>query len=101
MVARSKDAAGPFEQLSSPILERSEAWLAPGHNSVIADDQGADWILYHAIDPRRAVRARVMLLDRVEYRDGWPRIAGGRPSRSPRRAPAIDAAVDPQGALHF
>jgi arabinan endo-1,5-alpha-L-arabinosidase len=89
MVARSKDALGPFEKLSSPILERSESWLAPGHNSVIADDEGGDWLLYHAINPRRAIRARVMLLDRLEYRDGWPTIAGGRPSDAPRRAPAV------------
>ena len=56
MVARSKNATGPFERLSeaqknnsSAILARNEAWLAPGHNSVITDDAGQDWIVYHAI----------------------------------------------------
>ena len=89
MVARSANAMGPFERLSRPILERSAAWLAPGHNSVIADDEGTDWILYHAIDPRRPDRARVMLLERLEYRDGWPRVADGQPSHSPQKGPAI------------
>lgn len=87
MVARASSAWGPFEELATPILERSTAWLAPGHNSTIADDAGNDWILYHAIaEPERG---RVMLLDRIVYRDGWPRIAGDRPSELPRHAPLV------------
>jgi len=80
MVARARDALGPFEELEPPILEASDAWLAPGHNSVIADRRGNDWIVYHAIDPaRHAARTapgveRVMLIDRLEYSDGWPRV---------------------------
>ena len=85
MVARSKSPLGPFELLGAPILERSAHWLAPGHNSVIADNAGSDWILYHAM---RTVPRRLMLLDRIEYRDGWPRIEGDQPSAEPRRAPA-------------
>jgi arabinan endo-1,5-alpha-L-arabinosidase len=87
MVARSRDAFGPFEELAEPLLERSAAWLAPGHNSLIADDAGTDWLLYHAFDARSGRRARVMLLDRIEYRDGWPRIQGRAPSESARAAP--------------
>ena len=85
-VARSKDALGPFELLGTPILEQNAAWQAPGHNSVIADDAGTDWILYHAI---RDGSRRLMLLDRIEYRDGWPRIAGDQPSVAPQRAPVL------------
>jgi hypothetical protein len=29
-----------------------------------------------------------MLLDRIVYVDGWPRIADGRPSSAPQAAPA-------------
>jgi arabinan endo-1,5-alpha-L-arabinosidase len=80
MVARSRDALGPYEALEAPILEASDAWLAPGHNSVATDDTGNDWIVYHAVDPvRHAARQapgveRMMLIDRLEYRDGWPRV---------------------------
>jgi arabinan endo-1,5-alpha-L-arabinosidase len=80
MVARSRNALGPFEELEPPVLEKSDAWLAPGHNSVAVGDDGSDWIVYHAIDARRhAARLqpgveRVMLIDRLEYADGWPRI---------------------------
>jgi arabinan endo-1,5-alpha-L-arabinosidase len=89
MVARSRSATGPFETLEqtngtphSIILGKYGRWIAPGHNSVITDELGRDWILYHAVDERRP-RAkpgddvntrRVMLIDRIEWKDGWPRI---------------------------
>jgi beta-xylosidase len=57
LVARSRSATGPFERFgeasgaeSSAILERDERWNAPGHNSVVRDATGQDWLLYHAID---------------------------------------------------
>jgi arabinan endo-1,5-alpha-L-arabinosidase len=105
LVARSKSPAGPFETLAratgaadSAILRRSERWLAPGHNSVVTDRAGQDWIAYHAIDVNRpylekelggdrSVR-RVMLLDRLGWRDGWPSVEGGSPSAAPVHAPS-------------
>lgn len=99
MVARASDALGPFEVLGSAILERNEAWLAPGHNSIVTDDEGIEWMLYHAIRADRAHsedRARVMLLERVIYRDGWPRVAGNQPSVGPQVAPAIRPVVASQ-----
>ncbi len=106
MVARSKSATGPFETLAqsqgksnSVILERNERFIAPGHNSVIRDDAGQDWIFYHAIDSRnrllksdisgdRDVR-RIMLMDRLVYRRGWPTVERGSPSTTRQRAPVI------------
>lgn len=92
MVARSRSATGPFETLAqatgspnSVILERYGYWVAPGHNSVIRDAGGQDWMLYHAVDSRRP-RAndsdeintrRVMLIDRIVWKDGWPTVATG------------------------
>ena len=102
MVARSRSATGPFEILSTRsgdtngvILERSGHWVAPGHNSVIRDASGADWMVYHAVDARRprskpgddVNTRRVMLIDRITYRDGWPRVDGA-PSTAPRPAPS-------------
>ncbi len=105
MVARSGNALGPFEHLSdaaregsNAILENSGFWLAPGHNSVVTDDEGVDWLLYHAVDPERRyfedlprgkASPRVMLLDRIIYRDGWPRVDADRPSNTSRHRPAI------------
>lgn len=105
MVARASDALGPFERYQgaggtddSAILKFNGFWLAPGHNSVVRDAEGTDWILYHAIDAARAhfedephgrMSPRLMLLDRIVYRNGWPRIAGDQPSTRYREAPAL------------
>ena len=110
MVARSRSPTGPFETLqqatgasNSVILAARGHWVAPGHNAVIEDAAGDLWILYHAVDARRPrVRhdadintRRVMLLDRLEWREGWPRVAGSGPSDGPVRAPPISlGAVD-------
>lgn len=103
LVARSRSATGPFETLkdsgapSSVILAARGNWVAPGHNAVIEDAAGEHWMLYHAVD-RRNPRSRptddinsrrVMLIDRIVWRDGWPRIEGDGPSDGAQRAPAI------------
>lgn len=87
MVARSRSALGPFETLEqatgvphSIILSKSARWIAPGHNSIVTDSAGGDWIAYHAVDSRRIRQKstdepnsrRVMLIDRLDWRDGWP-----------------------------
>ena len=103
LVARSRSATGPFETMaaatgarSSVILEQRGIWVAPGHNSVIEDERGDHWMLYHAVDARRP-RAkptddvntrRIMLIDKIVWKDGWPRIEGSGPSSGPRPAPA-------------
>ncbi len=102
LVARSRSATGPFETLkaaagapSCVILEQRGNWLAPGHNSIVQDESGRDWILYHAVDTRRPKTKpaddintrRVMLIDRIVWRDGWPRLEGGGPSSGPQPRP--------------
>jgi arabinan endo-1,5-alpha-L-arabinosidase len=108
MVARSRSATGPFETLAqatgepqSVILELNTRFIAPGHNSVVRDAAGDDWIIYHAIDASkrnvetniagdRDVR-RIMLMDRIVWRRGWPRVEWGSPSTLPKRAPIVAA----------
>jgi arabinan endo-1,5-alpha-L-arabinosidase len=91
MVARAHSPFGPFTRLGeadgsgrSVILEADGAWLAPGHNSIHTDAAGRDWMLYHAIDPRQPtlvdqvhgrIARRVLLVEPLEYVDGWPRVA--------------------------
>ncbi len=107
-VARSRSATGPFEtraqatgQPGSAILVRNDRWLAPGHNSVVTDAAGHDWLAYHAISVRKKTfhavndeqedSRRVLLLDRLEYVDGWPRVVPnhGTPSVGPVPAPVV------------
>ncbi|HEX4694672.1 glycoside hydrolase family 43 protein [Sphingomonas sp.] len=102
LVARSRLATGPFtvrrdpvSGLALPVVARSAAWIAPGHNAVIADAAGRLWMLYHGVDAARprsrpsdqVNTRRVMLLDPLTFVDGWPTVAGGTPSSRSQSAP--------------
>lgn len=96
MVARAEQATGPFKTLaeatsvqSSVILERNERWMAPGHNSIITDDAGQDWMVYHAIDSNDKHKGRVMLIDKVTYKEGWPYIENKNPSIAEQKGPVF------------
>jgi arabinan endo-1,5-alpha-L-arabinosidase len=98
LVARSRNATGPFEKLTpNPVILAARGkWHAPGHNSIITDASGQDWIVYHAVDvgkprtnPKDDINTRrIMLIDRIVWRDGWPRIAGDGASSQPQTRPA-------------
>ena len=103
MVARSRSATGPFEKRAeatgefggSVILQMNERWKGTGHNAVVRDEAGQDWILYHAFDPvdpfnpgTESVK-RPMLIDPIVYRDGWPQIEGSSPSTSEQQGPLV------------
>jgi arabinan endo-1,5-alpha-L-arabinosidase len=53
-------------------------------------------MLYHAVDAQRprskpadeVNTRRVMLIDRIVWRDGWPHLTGGGPSEGPQPAPS-------------
>lgn len=92
MVARSKNPTGPFEKFKNEqgrhvILSKNETWLAPGHNSVIEDESGQYWIIYHAINASFPEKGRLMLMDRMEFKNGWPRILRNSPSTNKEIAP--------------
>ena len=107
MVARSKSATGPFETLEqakgvphSLMLFKSDRWLAPGHNSIVTDKEGDIWIVYHAIDVNGRGRRqedeinsrRILLIDKIEWKDGWPHV--GTPSDVPQPLQSPDRAAD-------
>ena len=56
-------------------------FFGPGHNSeIVTDNKGNDWILYHAYTKFTGDRYRTLMLDKVEWKDGWPVINAGYPS---------------------
>ena len=98
MAARSENPEGPFVRIcetraknSSTILEKSERWLAPGHNSIITDDNGQDWIVYHAIscNPSMKSNGRILLIDPLFYKNGWPFVENNVPSSNSSTVPFI------------
>ncbi|MFA9447091.1 family 43 glycosylhydrolase [Egicoccus sp. AB-alg6-2] len=79
------------------LLEGGEDFVGPGHHDLVTDDDGQDWLLYHAYErdrptaPSGAPR-RVLMLDPLDWDDdGWPQVRGGTvPQTGERPMPAVD-----------
>ncbi|AHG91995.1 glycoside hydrolase family 43 [Gemmatirosa kalamazoonensis] len=101
MVARATSPTGPYDVLrngaaAQPVLTGAGTWTAPGHNAVITDAAGVDWMLYHAINTanpflipgRTDISRRPMLLDRITWTNGWPVVGtAGNPTATPQTRP--------------
>jgi arabinan endo-1,5-alpha-L-arabinosidase len=107
-VGRSRSVAGPYVDAQGvsltasraggtpTLVQNGNAWVGAGHNAVVTDLAGQDWILYHAInradpylDGTEGINERPMLLDRLDWVDGWPAVRAGRgPSNSRQTGPA-------------
>ena len=89
VVGRSKNLFGPYvDKQGRPMLEnnhelliqKNEQFLGTGHNSeIITDDAGQDWMFYHAVKASNP-RGRVLMLDKIQWKDGWPYVEGNSPS---------------------
>jgi arabinan endo-1,5-alpha-L-arabinosidase len=110
---RSTSPRGPFSDRDGISLTTSRVggtivvtpngntWVGTGHNAVATDLAGQDWLVYHAIDRRDpfldepfGINQRPMLLDRLDWVDGWPTVRAGRwASEGPQPAPVTDWAV--------
>jgi beta-xylosidase len=78
---------GPYrEPVTGPAILRTlpDRVLGPGHNSVVRDSDGDDWLVYHAWD--RARTQRQMWIDRLRWGPDGPGRSG--PTTEPQPAPA-------------
>lgn len=99
-VARSRKLLGPWEKNpANPILAENQIWQCPGHGSIVTDERGRDFLLYHAY--RKGEEAfyigREALLDEVVWSaGGWPTINNGKgPSgRAPLPFKAVERRSD-------
>lgn len=90
VVARADDILGPYtdrrgrpalEGFAETLLESNEEFVGISHNSaIVTDAQGNDWILYHAWWSKHLDSGRMLMLDRVLWKNGWPCIGSGTPS---------------------
>jgi arabinan endo-1,5-alpha-L-arabinosidase len=107
---RSRDPHGPFVDREghsllagrvggTPVLlPNGNRWLGVGHNTVLTDDAGRWWTIYHAVDEQDpyfetdpGFTRRPAMLDQLTWRDGWPAVRSGRwASDEPVPAPSTD-----------
>lgn len=97
VVGRSKHLFGPYvdkrgasmlENHHEVLIDKNAAFVGPGHNSeIVTDDKGADWMFYHAVSVANP-EGRVLMLDRVNWKKGWPVVEGNTPSLQ-AKAPVI------------
>jgi arabinan endo-1,5-alpha-L-arabinosidase len=103
---RSQSPTGPFVDRTgtsllagrvggTPVLHQNgNRWIGTGHNTVVTDLSGQQWIVYHAVDRfdpwflDGSYTKRPVLMDPLDWVDGWPVTRGGQgPSDSPQPAP--------------
>lgn len=107
-VGRSTSPYGPFVDREgnsflqanvggTPFLTMNgNRWIGTGHNTVLQDEAGQWWTVYHAVDQEDPFYAfdpgftkRPALLDPIDWVDGWPTVNGGAgPSDTRMPAPA-------------
>jgi arabinan endo-1,5-alpha-L-arabinosidase len=90
-VARGPSPLGPFTKFKgNPILAANGTAWAPGHNATLRDGAGQDWIVYHARVRGDPTDLRYLFIDRIEWKDGWPQVNGGKgPGSTPQPAPSV------------
>jgi xylan 1,4-beta-xylosidase len=79
-VARSHSLLGPWEKNPvNPILAGNETWSCPGHGSLVQDESGRYFFLYHAYSTTGTIfTGREGMLDEVKFgANDWPTINNG------------------------
>lgn len=90
VVGRSSNLFGPYVNKSGgKMLDNKHEYLirgnayfkGTGHNSeIITDDNGSDWIFYHAYKVGGNANARTGMMDKVTWENDWPAVKNGVPS---------------------
>ncbi|WLD92798.1 family 43 glycosylhydrolase [Alkalihalobacillus sp. AL-G] len=105
-VGRSENLNGPYADKAGKALLKNGgtvilqgnlegSFVGPGHNAVVTDDEGIDWIIYHAIkkeDPLLWTGAsrRPLMIDPLIWEDGWPKVENSVPSETKQKAPLLN-----------
>jgi arabinan endo-1,5-alpha-L-arabinosidase len=116
-VGRSRALRGPYVDRTGARLDVSRAggtpviapngnrWVGTGHNAIVTDLAGQDWLLYHAIDRNDpyldgtdGINRRPMLLDRLDWIGGWPTVRAGRWASQGTEAAPVTRAGAPRPA---
>ncbi len=80
------------------LKQNGNQWHGVGHNAIITDLSGQDWIVYHGVDANNAwvnglpaslqVSYRQLLMDRLDWTEnGWPVVNNGKGPSTTNTAP--------------
>lgn len=89
VVGRSTSLFGPYldkkgqsmmDNHHEILIHKNDSFVGTGHNSeIVSDNAGTDWLFYHAVSVANP-DGRVLMLDRIDWIDGWPSVEGSSPS---------------------
>lgn len=98
VVGRSENPFGPYvdregnrmmENNHEIVIHKNRKFVGTGHNArIVSDKKGDTWILYHAFDANAPENGRVLMLDKLIWKDGWPQVENRSPSLQ-AKAPAL------------
>ncbi|MDN0052972.1 family 43 glycosylhydrolase [Bacteroides caecigallinarum] len=89
VVGRSTSLFGPYldkkgqsmmDNHHEILIHKNDSFVGTGHNSeIVSDNAGTDWLFYHAVSVANP-DGRVLMLDKIDWIDGWPSVEGCSPS---------------------
>ena len=89
VVGRSTSLFGPYLDKKGQsmmgnhheiLIHKNDSFVGTGHNSeIVSDNAGTDWLFYHAVSVANP-DGRVLMLDKIDWIDGWPSVEGNSPS---------------------
>lgn len=89
VVGRSTSLFGPYldkkgqsmmDNYHEILIHKNDSFVGTGHNSeIVSDNAGTDWLFYHAVSVANP-DGRVLMLDKIDWIDGWPSVVGNSPS---------------------
>lgn len=89
VVGRSTSLFGPYldkkgqsmmDNHHEILIHKNDSFVGTGHNSeIVSDNAGTDWLFYHAVSVVNP-DGRVLMLDKIDWIDGWPSVEGNSPS---------------------
>lgn len=89
VVGRSTSLFGPYldkkgqsmmDNHHEILIHKNDSFVGTGHNSeIVSDSAGTDWLFYHAVSVANPA-GRVLMLDKIDWIDGWPSVEGNSPS---------------------
>lgn len=89
VVGRSTSLFGPYldkkgqsmmDNHHEILIHKNDSFVGTGHNSeIVSDNAGTDLLFYHAVSVANP-DGRVLMLDKIDWIDGWPSVEGNSPS---------------------